>query len=345
MNRTRLTVLSAFLMLSLYSFSASANECAQDSDCPADYVCNLAPTPCAVAPCADGEECPDIVCDDKLSGYCQAPPPAACESTADCGDGLVCVTSTYHSCSGSGGTEPACREDGKDCSDFGSDPDPGDGDYSCEVVTESYCVPPYYAPCEVDSDCGPGFDCNVVPMGCADSGGSMCDFDPNSDDQSCDDTPAPDYECPEADESVRYCQLKDLPCTETSECTDGFVCETYSRPSGSMCAYDPDSDTTDCDDTPDPGNGQVEGQCTPPGYYYDSRPGAHDNERDYHTSAPADGDDNGAKEFFDGAPSAGGERDGGSGGCQVAPLGQGAPSALLLALGAIVLGLSRRRRA
>lgn len=162
-------------------------ECATDSFCAPNRVCNLLQTenmPCSVQGCASG-----LFCDIAAAGgpVCRALLGAgvACTSTVQCQSGLFCDTSA----------PPALRT----CTQLRSNGDVCDGSFACKSnlcltgtcsVTGLSCFADSAcggrcsnnpnASCTVDSTCGPG-TCSVggtactVPTDCT-SAGSVCVF-------------------------------------------------------------------------------------------------------------------------------------------------------------------------
>jgi MYXO-CTERM domain-containing protein len=92
-----------------------------------------------------------------------------CAQDSDCGSGMVCHSQTSTSCSGSGGTAPACPANML-C------PDAGIPIVTTPVCTESTtwsCTYKWMLPCMTGTDCGDGFDCQPLTRGeCTASSGS-----------------------------------------------------------------------------------------------------------------------------------------------------------------------------
>ena len=89
-----------------------------------------------------------------------------CATDSDCAYGMVCHSQTSTSCSGSGGTAPACPANML-CPDAGT---PITTTPVCTETTTWSCV---YKSCNANSDCGDGFFCQPVTRGtCSASSGS-----------------------------------------------------------------------------------------------------------------------------------------------------------------------------
>src|SRR6056297_4109536 len=83
MKNVSLFVLTAALCWILPAASFAANDCTTDADGGDGFICETYQEPCAVAPCMDGEECPDT-CDSEEVSECRPAPPESCTSAADC---------------------------------------------------------------------------------------------------------------------------------------------------------------------------------------------------------------------------------------------------------------------
>jgi hypothetical protein len=319
------------------------DDCATDDDCDNGWVCQvIGGWACADVACPDGSDCPEPQPCPEGNGEiraCVPPPPEPCESDADCEDGLVCVTYAYTAC------PPGV---GRDCPPDSNCPDPEPVD--CVDVTEGYCVPPYFAPCEEDDDCGPGFACVEGQM-CSCSGGGAVGGAPSDgggdDDGNSDDRDWADCSCEPTGQL--YCELQDMPCDDDGDCPNGFACQALGRPSV-PCWYDDETGETRCDDPIDDDDA---GQCVPSDWLYWMGPGPRpDSGEDYDSTVggavggeaeaqgraptlenPPDGEGGGVRP--------GGSSGGSAGGCQVAGGASGLPYALLFAL---VWLVGRRRR-
>ena len=390
---------SACLFVSAPVFAESPieidGECTMDEHCPMDYTCQeIGGYACAEpARCPDGDpDCqqtePD--CESGVIMGCVPPPPEVCDPSQGsmaCDGGLTCVSYTFESCSrggavGGGSTDGEPDDpDGEDsrCVDgpegtrCGEDSDGDSGgdsseEVSCTTETESYCVPQYFAPCEVDVDCGPGFACveDVVCEPCAGSRIVTCTIDEDGN-EVCDGSETPDECDPSCEPTGRKtCELEEVSCEMDADCPTGLVCETFETSSPpSVCTVDENGNET-CEDAPAPdpysvclpadwerwvggygydaeaadGGGAEEG--VPTGNYDDAIGRASGKDGDDWEIVDAEvGGSHGADADADGSED--GEA-GGSGGCQAA--GGQAPGAgfgLLAALG-MMLGIRRRRR-
>lgn len=120
-----------------------------------------------------------------------------CESDADCGHGYVCETGSIQGC-----PDIACAE-GEEC-DLPA----------CEPEEYAQCV---LAPCEQDGDCPDG-------LLCASSTYEQCDWDEVPCEEGGECKPAEPTNCREMTD--RYCAPPwQLPCTQDSDCGEGFTCE------------------------------------------------------------------------------------------------------------------------
>ncbi len=203
------------------------------ADCMGDFDCDLG-LECSEAYLT--EACPDIAC--PPGEYCEAPAcepvaysfciPARCDVDAHCGPDLVCKGFEMTEC---GELEPtrACPPEGP-CDE---DPMPMPEPEPCETVTESYCVPVYIGPCELDGDCGPGFDCvDQEICGCTGGGGTdeVCVCGPDDGDCVCDPAPSPEEEPTEPDcfcepSGGAWCQPQEIPCDTDNDCLADWSCD------------------------------------------------------------------------------------------------------------------------
>lgn len=197
MIRTSLALLVLFM-----AAPASAREpipsCATDADCPTNYTCE-SETYDQCPPCREGEECGE--CTSETYSYCTPPPPTPCTTDNDCSDDQVCVSYTYSTC-----TDFACSSEDPSCEQ--TEP-------SCTEFSKAYCVPRYFAPCQVDADCGSGFTCEASEIcSCSGSTGSSEEGEPTTPDESCSCEPS----------GEKYCQLIPVECDADSDCASGLVC-------------------------------------------------------------------------------------------------------------------------
>lgn len=367
MKRHTLTILTSLLLLAGSASFAFAlthdagsdfdpNECQIDDDCTGNLVCvDNQNGSCTAAPCEPGKECPAIECEDSSYKSCELPPPAACESDTDCTAGFVCLTSTYTTCSGGAAPDVICPDGDNDCETTPLPPE----ETECEQTHESYCVPPYVAPCTTDESCGAeGFTCKTVPVscGCSSSGstspGSSTDVGSDDGTSSNGNTAPEDCNCPEPDESVRYCELQNISCTTDDECAGDFVCHRLSSPApDSSCSFDPSTGVETCDD-PNKGNNWPNlGRCAPADYPYWMGGNSHDSGGS--TKNESDTDNNSNTGGQPGANSPGQIDDSNSSddpdGCHIASLhtkstGNTSTLAFLMAGAAAFVTLSRRRK-
>lgn len=381
MNKKLSTMLltSACLLIATPSF-ADSGECTTDADCSNGFTCEeIGAETCPAIACPEGEECEQPDCDSQVIMGCVPPPPEQCDpaqGASACGGGLVCVTYTFEACSGGGSTgsvgggtvDPDGGSGGGDAmsgSDMGSDDNGGgadedapddEPDYSCMTEQESYCVPPYLAPCQADADCGGGFTCESYEV-CSDCAvGVTCTVDENGN-EVCEEEPS---DCQSSCEpsGTKYCELQEVSCTSDSDCAQGMICETFEYGGGAAPCYVDEMGNTDC---PEPEPAESESFCVPAdwerwvgGYGYDESAGGGADYNDAVTSANGRGEEEGWNlvdaevsqdtdgEKLGGAGNSDVDEDGG--GCQSAgKSGNGMGLGLLAALG-MMLGLRRRKK-
>jgi hypothetical protein len=389
----KLRLLPALLLASSTLLAAPAfaqeseSECSVDADCPMDYSCQeigayacASPPPCL----EDDLECqmsrdnePD--CNSGVIMGCVAPPPAQCDPSAGasaCGAGLTCLTYTYEQCSGGGytgvdGGPVTCTVDpegNESCTE--PEPDGPIEEPMCSTESESYCVPEYFAPCQVDADCGGGFSCvdepaqcdvlctDIAPAPCAE--GEECPEPTSNCTETCDDAPG-----------EKYCELQKVECVSDMDCAGDLKCqqiETYDVPP-SVCqaggSTDPDGGDSDDEDErmgceePEPVVPTVENYCLPENWerWIGADGGAQGGGVDY-DEAVADstgregGGENGSGDWKlvdKQAPEAPAQNEDGSteekaGGCQSARGGSPVGGLGLLAALGMMLGLRRRKK-
>lgn len=303
------------------------SECETDEDCPVGMLCEelgIMETPIGAPSCICPEGEQDCDCGEEGDLPAGEPEafygcvPAPCDTDADCAGDFVCLTETWEECAPTMSSPPApmmpdCDPDDPECKPGeGSDNDEGmggsegtpGGEGDCQTVTESYCVPPYLAPCEADADCGAGFSCvEEESCGCEDSAtdsatsdpsegpNSLPDEEPQDDDEGgTDDGEGRDSgesncECVPTGEMI--CELEDLPCTEDADCEiEGWSCRLI--PSMSACYFDEETNEEVCSDEE-----TSEGQCVPP-YWGGGGMGGFDS-ADMAASAEATGADDEAQ--------------------------------------------------
>ena len=256
--------LATGVLLSVWAVPALADDCAEDSDCPKGFTCEVSETTaCADLPaCPEGENCEMTppACTTEEYRSCQS---IDCSADSDCAEGMACETVQHETCSyptdpaPDPGMEPA--PDGDPAEPLPADAAPPEG--SCEVEERNYCVPRYMLTCETASDCGAGFTCETERCSCSSSGSSGSGSDSGagggsagmpapdgdgSDADSADDAerpaaPPPDSEGGDTpadgeddgvdDESCvcesgpGYCQLVVTGCDASSDCEVGMTCE------------------------------------------------------------------------------------------------------------------------
>ena len=216
--------------------SAWAEETCGDTICGKGYVCEQTEvSACPAIACAPDSEC-DILCEPKVSAYCK---PAPCTSDDQCGDGMVCHTTSYQTCQGA--TSPAC-ESGRDCGDLPVD---GANDVACTEHTVSQCTPTWQLPCTSDESCGEGFSCvERESCGCSgsapSSGGGGGSVDPEPAVDLVAPEPAPDEptgadgappvreECSCAPTGEFHCAMNHIDCEVDADCPENWRCQVSS---------------------------------------------------------------------------------------------------------------------
>lgn len=228
--KSSLTLFPAIL-LALPSLASAETECATDADCAVGFQCEVVgSTGCAEPICPPGEECPEPEpCEEETFSACV---PGPCASDADCGPGLLCLEVTSYDCPAS---PPPCDPD-----DEGCEPPSGSGD-DCEEVTQGYCLPPYMAPCETDSDCGPGFACEATEI-------CSCSAGPGDEE--------PDCTCEPGESS---CTIIEMDCAADGDCPDEWTCEDVGGEGA--CTYDAETGEEVCEEGP------TTQACVPPYYW------------------------------------------------------------------------------
>jgi len=142
---------------------ANAQTCASNSDCAHGLTCQAsAATPTPTPACPTGTTCLPTTTPPAPSLTCL---PAPCQTSADCGQAMVCHSETTTTCSG--GTAVAVKCDPNTvCTTAPPATDP-----VCTDTTTSLCRYMWDLPCNADADCGTGFVCQPTTMGwCSGSG-------------------------------------------------------------------------------------------------------------------------------------------------------------------------------
>jgi len=140
--------LLAFVGATLSPIAAHADTpCSSDSDCSKGFTCQMTGVsgcpPVAACPLGgSGADCAVTPCEPQVVSDCE---PGPCSTDSDCADGMVCHADVIEGCA-----TPACAP-GETYAGL----DAG----GCTTTTVSTCVPPYDLPCQVNSDCGAGFNC------------------------------------------------------------------------------------------------------------------------------------------------------------------------------------------
>jgi hypothetical protein len=284
------TAMTTFLLFAVPAF-AQSDECSSDADCPDGFTCESS-TYEICTDCEPGTDCTGG-CEPQTESYCVPPPPPSCDADNPCSGDDVCVTFTFEECSAGGSTGTACPPDPDEpCEE--PNPAPDEEPTECTTKTESYCVPPYMAPCSADADCGPGFTCEEVEI-CQCGGAPM---DPDNPD----DPPMTDGECTCEPTGDTYCELVETECSSDADCENGLSCQefpggTVTCPVGEPC----DQET------------EAPSYCAPEGYVYWGGPYVESGAGYGDTVASAAGHDNAEttstqrEEFFpvDGEPGSG----------------------------------------
>jgi uncharacterized protein (TIGR03382 family) len=205
--------------------------CESDADCGENQICAL--TDCA-RPCDTDEDPACEPTDCGGGGTCidiGEPPPPACAVDADCAEGERCIVETFESCVGTG---CVCAEDDPACDcDVPAEEE-------CKTETYAFCAPPWALACDVDSDCGPGFTCELLES-CACSGGGGSDG-PEAPDA---DPAPPEQECVCEPATEGSCVLERVECASDADCLEGFAC--VDEGSAGTCSVSEDG-TVDCDE-------------------------------------------------------------------------------------------------
>ena len=232
-------------------------ECDSDEDCPEGFECWDAPGPtCACPGCEPGEDCPPCDCpedDGDYPGMCvEEEDPFddivgnECDTDEDCPADFVCEEIEY-GC----GTVPdcppcvcggGCDPDDEDCADEPEcecpvcpEPEP------CDEELVGMCVfsPPE---CEVDADCGEGYECVEIEecWGSVSGGDCVCtdcvcaECPDGEDCPPCDCPEEPICECDEEEEWEEGCETvmaiclpQQIECETDDDCPVDFVCNEF----------------------------------------------------------------------------------------------------------------------
>lgn len=308
MNRTTTFLWAAVMTLAVAGQARAYVECEVDADCVDGFRCEVmeVETCTDIAPCPEGEECPEpdpIPCETETFGMCV---PAPCATDADCGEGLQCLAVTYDDC-------PA-----EDVADPCIDPECGmpapPEEPECEEVVEYMCLPTFMAPCETAADCGAGFEC-VADEICECSGEVPADPE----------EPTPEPECTCEPTGASSCSPLEVECSADTDCVEGWTCELW--PDTPVC--DPEGS---CEEEP---GFVANGTCMPPYwdvYWYDAEDG------DGGGVEAATGSD----DFRVDDPITADSIDEGAAGCNATATAPGAGDALWL-LPLLLIGLARKR--
>lgn len=269
--RTIIMAVSAASALAFAAPPASAQTCETNAQCPKDWTCQVVSDldcDATILPVSDpaggvsaGDATKPVPADCKVREIktCVAPPPAKCDaSNQQCPDGLRCMLYTYDKCDAPP-IAPCASDDAKACAPI---------DAKCTTVTDGLCVPPYFAPCKQDPDCGAGFKCvasEICSCGGGQSAGSAGAAAPNSTEPAV--VPA---ECTCAPSAEKYCELQEQACGADKSCPEGLTCETYAAGGvASVCAVKGDATTSsdagqpDCSQPVTPAPAEVS-RCVPP---------------------------------------------------------------------------------
>jgi len=185
-------------------------ECQSNDDCDAGFTCEV--TGGSACACA-----PDQSCDCPIIEV-RSCVPGPCQTDADCGGDLVCITYEV----GCATAVPDCAP-GSDCGDFAPPP--------CESTTHSVCAPKWVRPCQTASDCGDGFTCEETES-CTCSGGAPTPTEPADPANPSDPSggvpyaPTPD-DCSCEPSGEKACKLIEVKCDDDAGCAAGWTCERY----------------------------------------------------------------------------------------------------------------------
>ena len=241
------TVVPAFALSFTVLGSAYANEsCGPELVCPNNYKCVESTgevcTP-STANCFTGESgttiCDNIeegTCSTETYYYCE---PLPCKDNSACAADMTCHSYTTEACSG--GSAVACDSVTLDCP-------VNDVAEECTKTEQSQCVPQWFVPCQVASDCGEGFTCEESTQ-CSCSGsagttgtGAASGGATSFDDGSVGGSSGTTESCSCAGTGTFTCVAKTIACTKATDCPTHWTCD--SNPNGT-CSRSPDG-STDC---------------------------------------------------------------------------------------------------
>jgi MYXO-CTERM domain-containing protein len=299
LTKSILALVLAPLTMILAAGPARATDCEQASDCAKGFTCVIFPTaPPVIEPaCAKGADCPaghadagsaPVPVTTPTTGACVLGP---CTVDKDCGDGMVCYTSTSSECTGAGVACPA----NADCAPIAPVPP------VCTETKTSTCAYKWQLPCNKDIDCGDGFTCEPnVGGACAGSAGGGTSNGGGSASSGTasggvnipagSTAPTPP-DCTTTMTFPGWCELKTTTCKVDKDCPATWTCTTMgpypvepvatpgTASSGPAVAVDAGAPTTAPTPTPLPAEDggaappatdamttPVTKSCTPPGY-------------------------------------------------------------------------------
>jgi MYXO-CTERM domain-containing protein len=267
---------------------ATTATCTEGSDCPPAATFAR----CIPAPCTKDSDCGDsLVClsvempcenmatlivgtTDGRNGKTTAPPEKNCDSNTACPDGWTCLQDP---CLGQVGTDDG-RDSGVTC------PDEGICQQECKSETKQFCAPKWLAPCEVDADCGDGFNCKeAMQCSCKGGGGgsvpptpvdppTMPDDGPDGDgddekpatetESKGDDTDGDEEDCDCTPTGEKYCEPKEIKCDSNADCPTDWSCESLSSTTTSTICLEPANGEAECNEDDDPVIEETK-QCLP----------------------------------------------------------------------------------
>ncbi len=230
---------SAFAAWATFATTASAQppEPCGDDVCPAGYTCELTTYDTCFGGCAPslpGEpaECQEAECETVSYESCHR---AACETDEDCGDEMKCHSFVSISVPAA----PAPCPPGVECDPIEPAPPP-------EPVEYKQCTPRSELPCEVNTDCGEGYDCvpavsctcGSTPTPTPSPGQPAPDAPPGAlvapppgelplppdEGSGGGSDPSPPDDCTCEPSGTNYCQMQQLDCETDSDCPTDWSC-------------------------------------------------------------------------------------------------------------------------